>query len=250
MPNELLRLPSVRECTIRRRLNRFVVEATIDGRVEKLHNTNTGRLLDLLVEGRRCLAEPINGRKLRWRLTAVEDSEYPGTWDIVNTLAQNRAFEIAVKRSMLPYTKGCEVLSRNPRVGSSFLDYVLTCGGRPVYVETKSAVLRGPNNEAMYPDCPTARGVRHVKELVRLVKEGENVLLLFIAAMPGPRCFRPYEKGDPELAAELGRALREGVSVKALSMHGLMAGEELVIVLENPELPLCPEWVEEVTGTP
>ncbi len=250
MTHELVRIASIRECVIRKRLNRFVVEAEMGERLERLHNTNTGRLLDLLVEGRKCLAEPISGRKLKWRLVAVEDTEYPNTWDIVSTLAQNKAFEEAVKRSLLPYAYGCEISSRNPRVGSSMLDYLLMCGGRPLYVETKSAVLRGPGGEAMYPDCPTARGVRHVKELIRLVKEGENVLLLFIAAMPRPRCFRPYRDGDPELAAELGRALLEGVTIKALSMHGRLSGEELVIVLENPELPLCPEWVAEVTGTP
>lgn len=250
MRHVLLRLSNVRECVIRKRLNRFVVEAFMDGRVERLHNTNTGRLLDLLVEGRRCLAEPINGRKLRWRLTAVEDDKYTGAWDIVNTLVQNRAFEAAVEQSVLPYARGCKILSRNPRVGSSILDYLLMCGGRPVYIETKSAVLRGPNDEAMYPDCPTTRGIRHVKELIGLVKDGNRVLLVFIAAMPGPRCFRPYEEGDPELAAWLGEALREGVLVKALSIHGLMMTGELVIVLENPELPLCQEWVEEVTGTP
>lgn len=246
----LLKLSGIRECVIRRRLNRFVVEALMEGRVERLHNTNTGRLLDLLVEGRRCVAEPISGRKLMWRLVAVEDTDYPGKWDIVSTLAQNRAFEAAVGLSLLPYVKGCEIVSRNPRVGPSLLDYLLVCGGRPVYVETKSAVLRGPGGEAMYPDCPTARGVRHVRELVRLVKEGKSVLLLFIAAMPGPRCFRPYREGDPELSAELEKAILEGVTVKALSIYGVVMGEELAVVLENPELPLCPEWLAEVTGTP
>lgn len=217
--------------------------------MERLHNTNTGRLLDLLVKGRGCLAEPIRGRKLRWRLVAVEDPEYPGKWDIVSTLAQNRAFEEALARSLLPYARGCRVAARNPRVGSSLLDYLLDCGGRVVYVETKSAVLRGEGGEAMYPDCPTARGVRHVRELTRLVREGEEVLLLFIAAMPGPRCFRPYREGDPELSAELGRSLLEGVTIKAISMHGILENGVLVLVLENPDLPLCPEWVGEVKGT-
>jgi len=250
LPTELLTISGVKECTIRKRLNRFVVEALMGGEVVRLHNTNTGRLLDVVVEGRRCVAQPISGRRLKWRLVAVEDSLHRSRWDIISTLTQNKAFEEAIKSSLIPYLAGCGIVKRNPRAGDSTLDYLLTCGDTLIYVETKSAVLRGPRGEAMYPDCPTERGVRHVRELIKLTKQGRGVLLLFIAAMPGPRCFRPYEEGDPELAAELGRALREGVTIKALAMHGILEGGTLKVVLENPELPLCPEWVAGVTGTP
>ncbi len=247
MRKTLLMIEGVKECVIKERVNRFVVEASVEGRVELLHNTNTGRLLDIIVEGRRCLAEPIKGRKLKWRLVAVEDIKYPSKWDIVSTLAQNRSFESAISMSLLPYAKGCTISARNPRVNTSVLDYLLDCGGTLVYVETKSAVLRGPGNEAMYPDCPTARGVRHVRELIRLARYGERVLLLFVAAMPGPRCFMPYKEGDPELSQELRRALLSGVSIRAISMHGVRRGDKLLVILENPDLPLCPEWVRRVT---
>ena len=151
-------------------------------------------------------------------------------------------FERLLERDRIPYLAGCSLVSRNPRIGDSMLDYLLRCGDRDVLIETKSAVLR-VDDAASYPDCPTTRGQRHVRELIRLVSRGEAAYIIFISALPRVRCFKPYRAGDPEIYRLLGKALRAGVGVKALSIYMDSQG---YVYLENPDLPLCREWVEEL----
>ena len=241
MSAPLIQLP-VRDCVFLERLNRFVAEVLIDGRVERAHITNTGRLKELLVKGRRCKVTGINGRRLRYRLVALEDRD---GYAVIDTRTQSRAFEAAVERELLCFFHGCRIAGKEPSVGRGRLDYVLDCNGSRVLVETKSAVLRGSSGEAMYPDCPTRRGVRHVRELIRLKNGGARVAIVFIAAFPGARCFKPFREGDPQLYDELTKALAGGLEVKALGIYMNNSG---IVYLEKPCLKLCDDWVSEAAG--
>ena len=232
MRDPLTRFDAV-PCTIKARVNRFIVEAIVDGRVERLHNTNTGRLVDVLVPGRQCLAYGIQGRRLSYRLAAVE---YGGGYAVVDTLLQARAFEAAVNRGLLPWLPGCRVAGRNPRIPAGLLDYRLDCGGREVLVELKSAVLMGPGGEAMYPDCPTPRGLRHVKWLAEAHTKGIDAVLVFVAAFPAAKCFKPNNVADPATAEAIHKAWRSGLEVRAISLEATPGG---LVVLVNPDLPLC-----------
>lgn len=226
------------ECRILGRESRFTVRAELvgEGRVELLHNTNTGRLLDVLAPGRRCLAYPIRGPRLHYRLAAVE---YAGGMAVVDTVLQARAFEASVEAGLLPWLRGCGVASRNPRVPVGRLDYRLECPRGEVLVETKSAVLAGPRGEALYPDTVSLRGRRHVEWLIEARRRGVGVMLVFIAAFPAAKCYAPNPEGDPVLAGLIARARREGVAMHALSLEARPGG---LVALVDPSLPPCPGW--------
>ncbi len=49
-------------------------------------------------------------------------------------------------------------------------------------MEVKSAVLR-EGNYAMFPDCPSLRGQRHVKDLIDWAQKGGDAFVLFMAAL-------------------------------------------------------------------
>jgi sugar fermentation stimulation protein A len=119
--------------------------------------------------------------------------------------------------------------------GGSVLDYLLDCQGTLLYVETKSAVLR-EGQYAMYPDCPTARGRRHVGELAAHSRAGGAVALVFIAALPKVQAFKPYRAGDPELCRLLTEARRKGVNIRALAL--LYDPKDADICLYNADLPV------------
>ncbi|MCE4601449.1 MAG: DNA/RNA nuclease SfsA [Desulfurococcales archaeon] len=230
------------DCVFKRRLNRFVGEISINGKRTLAHITNTGRLTEYLVEDKKCKATRINGRRLKYRIVAVKDKD---AYALIDTRLQSRAFEEAIGGSLLCFLKGCRVVAREPRVSEGRFDYLLDCPQGRVLVETKSAVLRGPRDEAMYPDCPTDRGVRHVRLLRELASRGARVAVIFTAAFPGARCFKPYKEGDPRLYQALSEALRDGVPVHAYSIYMTGSGQ---VALDNPCLPLCREWLEEARG--
>lgn len=226
-------ITGVIECRIVKRLNRFVVEILVEGFPSRAHINNTGRLKGLMVEGRKayCLRNPRKG-KTSYRLFAV--SEEGGSAALIDTWMQMLFFERALTMEAIPWLNGCRILRRNARLGSSLIDYLLNCSRGVMYLEVKSAVLRGDHVYAMYPDCPTVRGRRHIKELLNHVAGGGLGAFLFIAALPEVRAFKPNSLGDPVFSTLLRKAKEAGVLLKSIGMH--YDPSTSAVYLDDPEL--------------
>lgn len=227
----LVELPDPFRCEILGRRNRFVVEVSVEGEPTLAHISNTGRLTDFLTRGRRGYCLPKGGGVTKFKLIAVEDR---GKAALIDTGLQMQAFESALKRKLIPWAP-CRIIARAPRLGSSRLDYLLECGPHRVLAEVKSAVLR-EGFYAMYPDCPTLRGRRHLSEIAEYARKGGKALIVFIAALPDVKAFKPYVEGDPEIPRLLATAAEAGAAVKALSMHYEPSTSR--ILLDNPDLPV------------
>jgi len=229
----VLKLEEIIPCSIVRRVNRFIVEVEIGGEIFPASTNNTGKLEGLMVHKRRAYCLRRVSSKTRYRLIAVEDE---GGSAIIDTHLQMKAFENAFNKSLIPWLNDYELLKRNPKVGKSMLDYLfLDKHNKNLYVEIKSAVLRR-GDAASYPDCPSERGRRHVKELIKLVKNGERSAIVFIAGLPKISHFTPASDIDPEISRLLKIAHLNGVEIKAISMY--FDPEKESIVLTNPDLPV------------
>lgn len=233
MTNPVLMKLNVVPCTFIERLNRFVALVEVNGEIRKALITNTGRLEEFMIKGRKAFCTPKSGGKTDFVLVAFEDLEGKGA--IIDTRTQAKAFERAVELGLVPWLKGCRIKRKEVTVGKSRLDYLFECPGGEIYAEMKSAVLRGGEGGeyAMYPDCPSIRGQKHIKELIDLAKSGKNTLIFFIGALPGVKKFKPYEEGDPEIARLLEEAKKAGVKIRALSIHMLPDGR---VLMDNPDL--------------
>ncbi len=222
------------DCELIGRTNRFTVEVKVKGRLHRAFITNTGRLKDLIYMGARGFCFPNNpDRRTSYRLFAVRDGS---VGSLIDTRFQEDAFKAGVEKKYFAWLRGCKIVGRNPKVNKSRLDYLLKCKEEPLYLEIKSAVLRGPNNEAMYPDCPSLRGRRHIEELTSLAAEGRRAMILFIAGFRSASYFTPYDEGDPEIRNLLKRARDVGVAIKAMSMF--YRPNDRCIVLESDDLPI------------
>ena len=223
----------VKECIILERINRFAVKILLDGAVLRAYINNTGRLLDFIVKGRRgfCIAHT---KRLRTdcRLFAVREKKSAA---IIDTQLQMQALEKIIALNLLPWSKGCRILKRNAKLGRSLIDYLLECDGKKIYLEVKSAVMR--NGEyAMYPDCPSLRGRRHIAEITRHVKNGGRGAILFIAALPEVKAFKPNGLADPEVSWLLTEAKEAGVGIRALGLY--YDPEDYCVYLFKPDLPV------------
>ena len=212
----ILNIENLFECVIKEKVNRFVVKVKKNEGTYLVHNANTGRLEELLIKGRKALCKPLkNPSKTSFRLFAVE---MDGGYAVIDTSLQEAAFEKAVEKGAISYLRGCNVVRRNLRIGNSTFDFLLDCGEKRIVVETKSAVLKSEDGFGMYPDCPTKRGRRHIRELMKLAKEGYHTLLLFIVAFPDAKGFKPYKKGDPELYKLLKVSIPDNMMVKSIGI--------------------------------
>jgi len=234
MRKPLLKIDNAAKCTIVKRLNKFVAEVIVKGKKAKAYVNNTGRLIEYLGEGKPAFCITIqNPKKTSYRLFAVKDGNLGA---IIDTQLQMRAFERAVEFGFIPWLRGCRIIRRNARLGESLVDYLLGCNSKSLYLEIKSAVLR-EGHYAMYPDCPSLRGRRHVSELTTHVRKGGNGAIVFIAAMPKVRAFRPYRSGDPRMHELLLKAHEAGVAIKSVSMY--YDPKDSQVYLNDPDLTVA-----------
>jgi sugar fermentation stimulation protein A len=204
-----------------RRPNRFVVEARVGGvgagtsDEVVAHLADPGRLKELLVPGRRMGLRPeapSSTRATRWTAVLVESPDGAG-WVSLNTTMPNRLVRAALASGSLSEFRGWRLSRWEVPFGSSRLDFLLedTRGGH-MYVEAKSVTLVD-DGVALFPDAVTARGTRHLEELIRAREEGHGAAVLFILQRRDARRIVAARSIDPDFADALIRAEEAGVRV-------------------------------------
>ena len=194
------------------RPNRFVAEVRMeDGTTEICHVKNTGRCRELLIPGVQVWLERSANpaRKTACDLIAVEKGAR-----LVNMDAQapNRVFgEWAANSGVFG-----KVTSVRPEYhwGESRLDFCLETEKGRHLVEVKGVTLED-DSHARFPDAPTERGVRHIRELQRAVESGLDATLFFVIQMENIRDLRPNDETHPAFGDALREAAAAGVRVMA-----------------------------------
>ncbi len=193
------------------RPNRFIAHVeTVDG-VETVHVKNTGRCRELLVPGATVYLErgANPNRKTAYDLIAVEKGDL-----LINMDAQapNKVFaEWAASGAFLP-----EVTAIHSEYvyGDSRLDFCLETPKGLHLVEVKGVTLE-ENGAARFPDAPTERGVKHIRELQKAVENGLAATLFFVVQMEDILSVAPNDATHPAFGAALREAVSKGVNVCA-----------------------------------
>lgn len=200
------------------RPNRFIAEVLIDGKKEKAHVKNTGRCRELLIPGAEVYLEDFDGRmgsrKMRYSLIGVKKGEILINMD---SQAPNKVCEEALLngRLQLPGMGKLSLVKREKTFGDSRFDfYVEDEKGERGWLEVKGVTLE-EDYVARFPDAPTERGVKHVHELCRAVKEGYRGYVLFVIQMTGIRNFEPNDRTHKAFGDALRQAEKDGVAVLA-----------------------------------
>jgi sugar fermentation stimulation protein A len=182
------------------RPNRFIAQVETAAGVETVHVKNTGRCRELLVPGATVYLEKgtAPGRKTAYDLIAVEKGEV-----LINMDAQapNKVFgEWAARGGFLP-----EVTAIHPeyRFGDSRLDFCLETPRGLHLVEVKGVTLEDHGN-ARFPDAPTERGVKHIRELQKAAEAGIDATLFFVVQLQNAISVAPNDATHPAF----GEALR------------------------------------------
>ena len=128
-----------------------------------------------------------------------------------------KAFETMMHRNLLGWLHSYHIVKRNAALGSSLIDYLLESPTENLYVEVKSAVQQ-VGDKALYPDCPSIRGRKHIRDLMAHVIAGGNACIVFVAALPHVKGFRPNKEVDPVIYALLQQAFASGVNVHAVGL--------------------------------
>ncbi|MGE0861761.1 MAG: DNA/RNA nuclease SfsA [Gammaproteobacteria bacterium] len=222
-----------------RRYQRFLADVELaDGQVLTAACPNTGALLGCCAPG-----SPV------WLSSSDSPTrKYRHTWEMVqvgpvkvgiNTALPNRLVEEAVTGGVIAELAGYTGLRREVPFGEerSRVDLKLTADGRPdCYVEVKNVTAAVSAGVALFPDAVSARGTKHLRELMRLVAGGRRAVLVYCVQRADVREVRPADAIDPLYGRTLREALAAGVEVLAYGAR--VTTRE--IVLERPLAVCCP----------
>jgi len=197
------------------RYKRFFADVRLrNGHVVVSHCANPGSMRNCRPDGARVWISRSDDprRKLRytWELVEVE-----GALVCVNTAHANRVVAEAIEAGGVPELAGYDELRREVPVGDSRLDLMLSRGDERCYVEVKSVTLGVGGGVSAFPDSVTARGARHLRELMALAGAGHRAVMLFSCGRSDTRAMRPADEIDPVYGATLREAAAAGVELLA-----------------------------------
>ena len=204
--------PNMVPGTFLARPNRFIAHVEIDSIAQVVHVKNTGRCRELLPAGAQvwCQHSDNPKRKTQYDLITVQKGDR-----LINMDSQ--APNAAAKEWLLSGGLG-EItnLKAETFYGDSRFDFSFEKDGKKCFLEVKGVTLEN-NGVCAFPDAPTERGIKHLRELMRAVAEGHRASAVFIIQMEDVTDFAPNDVTHPAFGAALREAAAAGVEVAAFN---------------------------------
>ena len=198
----------VRQAHFLERPNRFIAQVDTEEGTQICHVKNTGRCKELLVPGATVYLERGTNpaRRTAWDLIAVEKGHR-----LINMDAQapNRIFAQWIRQQ----EPGIAVHPEY-RYGDSRLDFCLEWPEGLHLVEVKGVTLEREGH-CLFPDAPTERGVKHIRELQRAAETGLDAVLFFVVQIRDIHSVAPNDVTHPAFGEALREAAAHGVRVLA-----------------------------------
>ena len=195
-----------------KRPNRFIAEVNIDGRRETVHVKNTGRCKELLIPGSEVwlTAPGTPDRKTKYDLIAVRKNS--GILFNIDSQAPNKV----VKEWLA--SQDYDAVVPEYTYGDSRIDFYMERGNEKYLMEVKGCTLE-IGGVGYFPDAPTERGVKHIRELIKAKEAGYHAILAFVIQMDGVYEVRANADTHPEFGTALDEAQKAGVEIRFLKCH-------------------------------
>ncbi|WP_022778704.1 DNA/RNA nuclease SfsA [Butyrivibrio sp. AE3009] len=196
------------------RPNRFIANIELDGKELSVHVKNTGRCRELLIPGCEVYLEKSDNpeRKTPYDLVAVKKD---GKIINIDSQAPN-----AVVKEYLNSLGEYSLVKPEYKYGDSRIDFYMEkepdaapdAEPERYLMEVKGCTLFR-DGVGYFPDAPTERGAKHLRELTVAVKKGYHAMIAFVIQGEGILEVRPNTDTDPEFAKAFYKAQKTGVEV-------------------------------------
>ncbi len=215
-----LKYSEVCEAKFIERPNRFIARVLLEGKELTVHVKNTGRCRELLIPGCTVYLEKAANpeRKTPYDLIAVEKD---GRIINIDSQAPN-----AVVKEWLLGLGTYDKVQPEYKYGNSRIDFYMEKGDERFLMEVKGCTLFR-DGVGYFPDAPTERGAKHLRELTGALKEGYKTIVAFVIQGEGISEVRPNEETDPEFAKAFHEAKNAGVEI--LHLPCALSADELII---------------------
>jgi sugar fermentation stimulation protein A len=227
------------EGVLLRRYKRFLADVELaSGAIVTAACPNTGSMMGCCEPGSRVWLSESDSPTRKYR----------HTWELVqagkvkvgiNTGLPNRLAAEAIASGVLAELSGYTAVRAEVPYGEerSRIDLLLCAPRRrDCFVEVKNVTAAVSGGVALFPDAPSERGTKHLRELMRLRARGRRAVLLYCVQRGDVREVRPADEIDPRYGRTLREAMACGVEVLA---YGASVSTK-AIVLSSPLAVACP----------
>jgi sugar fermentation stimulation protein A len=223
-----MRFPSpLFQGTLIQRYKRFLADVLLpSGEIVTAHCTNTGSMMGCKEPGSAVYVSRCDkpGRRLlyTWEMIRVN-----GGWVGINTLHANRLVAEALEAGVIRELQGCQSIRREVCTRRRIrLDACLETSSGLCFVEVKNVTLAA-EGVAAFPDAVSERGTKHLKELIRLRRNGYRTVVVFVVQRGDCDCFRPADEIDQEYGRWLRSAVKAGIEI--LPYRAAVTPKEIVL---------------------
>jgi sugar fermentation stimulation protein A len=222
------------EGTFVERLHRFGAQVRVNGRGEYCHVPNSGRLRELLHPGARValVDHGPTGSTHRKTRYSVRLAFYRGKWVCIEANVAPLLLKEAWEKGKIPALKACDDLQAEvPLDSHTRFDFRGTrrSTGETAWVEVKCVTLVDGEGTARFPDAPSLRASKHLRELMVLARKPKTKAYVFLVVQnPLARAVGPKGDTDPLFAQTLRRAASRGVFLGAYLARVSLQGTRIV----------------------
>ena len=206
--------PTLIEGILVRRYKRFLADIQLaDGSVVTAHCPNSGSIKECAEPGRKVYISYHDNPKRKLKYT-WEMIDMPPSLTGVNTSIPNRLVFQSIKEERIDGLNGYDTIKSEASVESgSRLDLLLTNSkDEQCFIEVKNCTLV-TDGEAYFPDAVTARGLKHLEVLEKLVSNGARCVMFYLIQRMDANVFKPADHIDPAYGQALRKAIKKGVEM-------------------------------------
>ena len=199
------------------RPNRFIATVDIEGTIETVHVKNTGRCRELLIPGVKVMLEKSNNpdRKTKYDLVMVYKENLG--WVNIDSQMPNALVREWLESEPEEFS-GLTLIKPEYTYGDSRVDFYLERVDEKILIEVKGVTLE-IDGIGYFPDAPTERGVKHIRELIKAKREGYVAYIAFVIQMNGIKEVRANMNTHREFGVALEEAQKAGVKVLMLECN-------------------------------
>ena len=225
-----------------KRYKRFLVDVVLaDGEQVTAHCANTGSMKNCQPENARVWLSRSNNPKRKlaysWELVEVAPSILVG----INTSLSNKLVKEAIEQGTITELQGYQEIRAEVQYGNekSRVDFLLTGHSElpSCYVEVKNVTLWDQQSKGYFPDAVTARGTKHLRELMLMVEQGYRAVLCFCVQHSGIKSVSCADDIDPLYGKTLREAMSCGVEVIAyaaeMSIDAVTLQQAIPVILPS-----------------
>ncbi len=194
------------------RPNRFIAYVEIDGNEEVCHVKNTGRCKELLTPNATVFIQKNDNPKRKTKFSLIGVIKGDRMINMDSQVTNKVVHEWILKGNLL---KDVTLIKPETKYKNSRFDFYVETKKQKIFIEVKGVTLEN-DGIVKFPDAPTERGVKHLRELVDCVKEGYDAYVIFVIQMKDVVHFEPNVETHKEFGDTLKYAKENGVNIVAV----------------------------------